>query len=384
MPGRLILRIAVATLLAVGLVGAATARADGTDSDGVASCPAAGSPWNGSNPWCYPWQTDHDWLLRAVNVPSPADGKDLTGTEFRPTNGAPERELPAIAILHGLGGKEQSVWWLARYLAGRGYVVLTATTASNSTAAFTNAMQAMVDYLRSSANPYAGYIDRAEIGAAGHSAGARAASWVQDNDYWNDAAHTEVKPDHVATVVALDNLTSDLQGDPGTYLLAPQCTLSAAAGRPVYTSGFSSEPIAARVPSLGMASDDNAVTCPERAALPDPSEKEAAWSVWRHAGLDSVEFVLGGTNHLSFDQDVSRTVTGDAHLQLIGEITKAWFDAFLRGKGSALAALIGPQLFGAARSSQLSAQLHSAVYLPDRGLDCPTFETASTCAARRA
>lgn len=371
------------TTLAAALVAVVTvvsqASADAGDADGVSSCPAAGSTWNGQNPWCYPWQTDADWLQRTVSVASPADGKDLSGTEFRPVDATPDNSLPAVAILHGLGGKEYSVWWLARYLAGHGYVVLTVTSASNNAAGFTNAMQAMVDYLRNPANPYAAFINPAAIGAAGHSAGARAASWVQDNDYWADPAHTQVKPNHVAAVVALDNLTSNLQGDSGTYLLAPQCTLSQVAGQPVYTSGLASEPITPRVPALGLASDDNAVTCPERNVVADPYEKEAAWTDWRGAGLDTMELVLAGTNHLSFDQDASRTLTGDAHLALIGAITKAWFDAFLRSDPTALPALIGPDLFGAARSSQLSQQLHSAAYLSQFALNCTDFENAADC-----
>jgi len=374
-----LLRTTVAAALVAVAAVAASASADAGDTDGVASCPAASSQWNGQNPWCYPWQTDSDWLQRTVAVPSPADGTNLSGTEFRPAGAPPGATLPAVAILHGLGGKEYSVWWLARYLAGHGYVALTVTTASNSAAAFTNAMQSMVDYLRSPTNPYAAFIDPAEIGAIGHSAGARAASWVQDNDYWTDTAHTAVKPDHVAAVVALDNLTSNLQGDSGTYLLAPQCTLSQAAGQPVYTSGFASEPITPRVPSLGMASDDNSVTCPERNLVADPSEKEAAWTAWRAAGLDTMELVLAGTNHLSFDQDASRTFTHDAHLELIGEIAKAWLDTYLGGDPTAIGALTGPALFGAPRGSQLSTQLHSAAYLPQLGIDCPTFETTAGC-----
>jgi hypothetical protein len=365
--------IMVASTLIAALIGIPTARAGG-DVDGVSSCPAAGSTWDGSNPWCYPWQTSNDWLQRTVSVPSPADGKDLAGTLFRPVRAKADAELPAVAILHGLGGKEQSVWWLARYLAGRGYVALTVTTAGNNAANFSNAMQAMADYLRSPDNPYAAYIDVARVGAAGHSAGARAASWVQDADFTH--------ADHVKTIVALDNLTSDLQGDSGNYLLAPQCTASQLAGRPVYTSGLTSGPITPRVPALGLASDDNSVTCPERNVLPDPYAKEAAWNKWRAAGLDALELVLKGTNHLSFDQDGSRTFTGDAHLQLIGELTQSWFDAYLLGRTAALEQLLGVDLFGVGRSAQLSTQFHSGAFVPALGLNCDRFEQVTTCPPR--
>src|SRR5439155_17689468 len=141
--------------------------------------------------------------------------------------------LPAIAVLHGLSGKQTNMWWLTRYLAGHGYVALAVSTAGNNAANFQNAMKGMVDFLQAPApaNPYAAHIDVTRIGAAGHSAGARATSWIQDTD------------PAVRTVVALDNLTSDVNGDSGTYLLAPQCTTG------LYTSGLKSVPITPRVPA---------------------------------------------------------------------------------------------------------------------------------------
>jgi hypothetical protein len=381
------IRVGAAMGLAATLLAGLTVRIDAhadtvNEQDGVSSCPADGSTWSGSNPWCYSWQTDHDWMqANGLAVPSPADGAAVTlaGTEFRPAAVTGGERFPAVAILHGLGGKKESMWWLGRYLAGRGYVVVTVTTNGNSAANFDNAMQAMVDYLRSPTNPYAAYIDVTRIGAAGHSAGARAASWIQDADWWTDSTQTEVKPDHVKAVVALDNLTSDHQGDSGTYLLAPQCTLSTVAGRPVYTSGINSVPITPRVPALGLASDDNAVTCPERNVIADPDAKEAAWSKWRDLGIEAMELVVRGTNHLSFDQDISRAATGDAHLELIGQLTRAWFDHSLSAESSALGELVGADLFGQPRPAQLSAEFHSGAFIPELGLTCAHFEDVTTC-----
>jgi predicted dienelactone hydrolase len=366
---------AVVALVAIALPVAHAAVAG--ETDGVQSCPAPDSQWSGSNPWCYDWQTDRDWKQVDVTVPSADDGADLTGRMFRPavTNG---RALPAVVILHGLGGKQSSMWWLGRYLAGRGYVALTVTTAANQAVSFQHAMQAMLDYLRSGSSPYAALIDVTRLGAVGHSAGARAASWIQDADHWSDAAKTMAKPDAVRTIVALDNLTSDLQGDSGVYLLAPQCTASDVAGQPVYTSGVGSTPITPRVPAMGLASDDESVTCPERNVVHDADAKKAAWSTWRAAGIDSLELVLRDANHLSFDQDGSRTVTGDAHLHDAGALTLAWLDRYLQ-KHPDSSALFGTTLVGQPRAAMLSASFHSGAFVPDLPVDCPQFEDAATC-----
>jgi hypothetical protein len=316
-----------------------------------ASCPAPDSTWSGTDPWCYSWQGD--WQQTTVNVPSHSGGTALAGTIFAPATLS--GRIPAVAILHGLGGKEYSVWYLARYLAGHGYVALTVTTSGNQAANFTDAMQSMIDYLASGSNPYAAHIDTSRIGASGHSAGARAASWIQSADT------------RVRAVVALDNLTGDLGGDSGTYLLAPQCTTG------IYPTARGD--IVPRAPAMGLASDDNAVTCPERNVVADPDAKKAAWSKWRAAHLPTMELVLKDANHFSFDQDISRTITGESYLHLISYATQAWFDRYLAGKSSAMRRLLGPNLLDAPRGPQLSTQFHSAAYVPDRAVDCPDFET---------
>lgn len=342
-------RAILAAVLAAALI-AVTVPADALPS----SCPDPSSTWNGQNPWCYAWEGD--WRQTAVSVPSP-DGP-LRGTEFTPVRTTSRR--PALAILHGLGGNEHNMWYLGRYLGAHGYVALTVSTAGNNANDFLDAMRAMADFLRSPGNPLARYIDTTRIGAAGHSAGARATSWIQDVD------HTHAR-DHVEAVVALDNLTSNTAGDSGTYLLAPQCSTGIDTSSP-------DTPITPRVPALGLASDDNAVTCPERNVIPDPDAKKAAWSKWRAAGLPSFELVLRGANHLSFDQDASRTLTGEAYLQLVAELTGAWFDAYLGRSPAALRRLTGASLFGVPRDEQLSTQFRSAAYLPGR-LDCADFTT---------
>jgi hypothetical protein len=254
------------------------------------------------------------------------------------------------------------MWWLTRFLAGHGYIAVAVSTAGNQAPNFLHAMQGMVDFLRAPENPDAAHIDGTRIGAAGHSAGARATSWVQDADW---AAHPL---DRVRAVVALDNLTTNLGGDSGTYLLAPQCTTG------VYTTPQG--PIVSRVPAMGIASDTTAVTCPERNVVRDADAKKAAWSQWRHAGLPVIELVLRGADHLSFDQDISRMLTGESYLHLTGELTQRWFDGYLNGDPTALPSLLGPDLFGAPRDEQLSTQFRSAAFVPGV-VDCADFTLAA-------
>ena len=137
------------------------------------------------------------------------------------------------------------------------------------------------------------------------------------------------------------------------------------------------------MPALGIASDANSVTCPERNVVADPSAKEAAWQTWRGAGLDSIEMVLRGANHLSFDQDISRSATGDAYLQVSGQMTASWFTAHLEGERSGLVDLLGPSLYGAPRADRLSSQFHSAAFVPSLGFDCDQLEVAGCVMPRR-
>src|SRR3954470_14826001 len=100
------------------------------------TCPPPGSVWSGTNPWCYDWQGQ--WVQQTVAVPS-ADGP-LAGTVFAPAKIAAGARLPAVAVLHGLSGKQYNMWWLTRFLAGHGYIAVAVTTAGNSAANFQTAM----------------------------------------------------------------------------------------------------------------------------------------------------------------------------------------------------------------------------------------------------
>ena len=108
----------IAIVLTIGM--AALAMGGPARAALPATCPPPGSSWNGNNPWCYDWQGQ--WQQQALTVPS-ADGP-LSGTIFAPTRLAAGVRLPAIAVLHGLSGKQTNMWWLTRYLAGHAYIAL--------------------------------------------------------------------------------------------------------------------------------------------------------------------------------------------------------------------------------------------------------------------
>jgi len=100
--------------------------------------------------------------------------------------------------------------------------------------------------------------------------------------------------------------------------------------------------------------------------------------VWRAAGIDSLELALRDANHLSFDQDVTRTATGDAHLHDVGVLTAAWLDRYLLHRGDPHP-LFGSALVARPRADVLSTSFHSGAYVPDLGIDCAHFEDAAAC-----
>ena len=330
-------RTAALAALALGLALAPGARA------AAPTCPATGSY---ANPVCFSWQGT--WTERAVSVPRLPGAllASYQGEVFEPTTSGTR---PAVAIMHGLGGRMQDVWWLARYLAGHGYVVVTVTNSASDSQTFTDAVLAMERYLVASA---AGLrVDLARVGLAGHSAGARAVSLVQ--------SRTDVV--RAAAVVALDNLQSTEQGDAGSAVYNPSCL------------GAASTPIPPVAPALGIAMDSPSYTC----SSTDPDVKKTAWSRWRAAGLPAVEVVDKGSNHLTFAQTTVTSGSDGAQLHVPAYVARAWFDRWLLGDGTAVARLFDPRAeLGAGREAFLSTTFRSAAYLPDRGVDCADLSEA--------
>ena len=302
------------------------------------ACPATGTY---ANPACFTWQGPA-WTQAAVTVAS------YQGEVFQPLTSG---QHPAVAVLHGLAGRMQSVWWLARYLAGHGYVVVTVTNSGTDAQSFTDAMLAMERFLVQQATSL--HVDLAHVGLAGHSAGARATSLVQS------------MPDVLVpgAVVALDNLQSTQQGDAGSAVYNPSCL------------GGTPTPIPAHVPALGIAMDSPSYTC----SSTDPDVKKTAWTHWRAAGIPSVEVVDKGSNHLTFAQTAVTSIQDGAQLHVPAYFALQWFDRWLKGDGTAIDRLFDPRPeLGASRDTFLSTSFRSAAYVPDRSVDCADFSEA-TC-----
>ena len=329
-----------AVLAVIALLGVALAPSAGA---GAPTCPTTGSY---ANPACFSWQGT--WAERAVSVPRLPGAviASYQGEVFEPTvPGA----RPAVAVMHGLGGRMQDVWWLARYLAGHGYVVVTVTNSATDSQSFTDAVLAMEKYLVASASGLR--VDVSRVGLAGHSAGARAVSLVQSRtDYVRAAA-----------VVALDNLQSTEQGDAGSAVYNPSCL------------GGTPTPIPPVAPALGVAMDAPSYTC----SSTDPDVKKTAWAHWRAAGRPTAEVVDKGSNHLTFAQTSVTSADDGAQLHVPAYFARAWFDRWLLGDGTAVARLFDPRAeLGAGRDAFLSTAFRSAAYLPDRGIDCADFSEA--------
>lgn len=307
------------------------------------TCPSLGTS---SNPVCFAWQGE--WTQQAVNVPSLTPGTAAySGQVFLPA-GPVAGPRPAVAVLHGLTGRMEHLWYLARDLAGHGFVVVTVTNPGSTAESFTDAMRSMQTYLLAQATALS--VNPNRIGVAGHSAGARATALVQ--------SQTDLVA--VRAAVALDNLQSTQEGDAGSAVYNPTCL------------GGPQTPIAPRVPALGIAMDAQSWTC----SSAEPEVKKTAWKVWRAAGLPTVEVVDKGTNHYSFAQ--LGQLGQDATLHAIAYLTRSWFQRWLMDDAAAVDRMLDPRAeLGVARDALLSSAFRSAAYLPDRGVDCPDLIEAA-------
>ena len=325
------------------LAAAATALALAPGAEAVApTCPATYTP---ANPTCFPWQGD--WTQAAVSVPSlAAPGTPFAGQVFLPT-GPVTGPRPAVAVLHGLTGRMENLWYLARDLAGHGFVVVTVTNKGTAADTFTDAMRSMEAYLVGHATELS--IDLSKVGLAGHSAGARATSLVQ--------SQTDILTP--AAVAALDNLQSSEQGDAGSAVYNPTCL------------GGTQTLITPRVPGLGIAMDAQSWTC----GSSDPEVKKTAWTRWRAAGRPTIEVVDKGSNHFTFAQ---LNLSDSAALHVPAYLVRTWFQRWLQGDPGAVGRLFDPHAeLGVGRDALLSTAFRSAAYLPDRGVDCASFTVAA-------
>ncbi|MGI8751073.1 MAG: alpha/beta hydrolase [Acidimicrobiales bacterium] len=313
-------------------------------------------------------------LAQAVSIPSvpavplqgpasmfdPAPGEvpaSFDSTILRPADTAQYPGLrPSVVLMHGIGGEQCQMWWLARYLAGAGYVVvnLTSPTPPEHSASYGVAIdgaRSAVHFLANPLeNPYGTSTDPADIGLAGWSEGSVAASVAQG------------LPDMgaVRVIVALDDLRGSFLGDSGAPVTFCAPPVEGA--------------VTPRVPALGFASDNS---CDVEPTNTSPDLKLSGFGRWRDAGVPAVELPLAGYSHFDYD-------TTGPKLYPVGELTRAWFDAWLGNKPASLAMFSRCQTdSGLPAAGILSATFHAGAYLPSQGIDTTTWgqDLARHCGA---
>jgi hypothetical protein len=136
-----------------------------------------------------------------------------------------------------------------------------------------------------------------EIGLAGHSRGADAASIVGARD------------SRIKAIVAWDNLMATTSPDDNGNV----------------------KPLHPRVPALGMSADYYEAPQPFTAS-PPPLDKLAGFDAYRQAGIDSMEVVVRGGTHYewSYAPGLPATLRG---IDMATWYSQAWFDRYLKGPG---------------------------------------------------
>jgi hypothetical protein len=256
----------------------------------------------------------------AVSVASPTSGKSYAASIYAPAQTGP---LPAVVVMHGAGGSQCDLAWLAGRLATHGYLALTMSDPTGDRPSAIEATRSGVRFLRSASNPLARRTMRDRIGLVGHSRGAAAATAVQQHE------------PGVLAIVDLDNL------------------------QPKVGDGSGAVKAHARVPALSEGSEFYPAGRPF-----DPEWKKRGYEVWRAGRVAAIEVVLRGFSHGDF------TYQGTpAQHRLVFRYALAWFDRWLLGRRAATRQLLARRVGSAPVATVLSAKFRSAAFLPGV-IDC--------------
>lgn len=300
---------------------------------GVADATVAGPNPCSSQP-SYSWYGDS--VSVAQEIPSTTvDGLKFPSTVLRPADTAAfPGARPVIVIQHGRNGNRCSLWWVAQFLAGHGYVVeIHAAPASpNQVTAFENAVdatRAAFAFMKSGANPAAAVSDTGRMGLTGHSLGSAVTSLLQGDETLG-----------IDAVIASDNLRRYMEGDPG--------------GSNSECSSAPNVEVTPRVPALGFAKDEPCNSTPN---VTDPMIKQFGWSWWREHKLPTVELVMRGFDHGDFSGGGEEAKKHD-----LSHWYEAWFDHWLLGEP--VDRIVAPQVNGRPTSEILSSGYRSAACLP--------------------
>ncbi|NNN20979.1 MAG: hypothetical protein HKL80_03135 [Acidimicrobiales bacterium] len=350
----------------------------------------------------FPWQGAFE--SKNVTVGSQRTGVGLDATLFYPAGNSLPCSLPGVVIIPGsMIGVQTQVQWVARDLAGHGYVALsidpmgeghspqislppcnsTKSTSSgipdgfggnnsvsmsgdlinwptNTSGAvcdsqstdvsglnYLDALESGIDWLTSTSDPELNIVNPSKIAVVGHSLGAIVVSFAQSIDK------------RIKAVVGLDNLSSTVTGDLGS----PRC-----AGN--ISTGY----ITPRVPALGEASE----YCSSQQSYP-ASAKETAALRWKSFGIPSMEVVFAGATHFSFAQDSVKNFGGtEVQFQEFSYYIKAFVDLFLKGDVTAAKLLDATTVLGEPLSSILSSRFSSGILLPSFLPVCSDLLTCNT------
>jgi dienelactone hydrolase len=182
-------------------------------------------------------------------------------------------------------------------------------------------------------DPFWKLIDRNEIGVAGHSYGAEAASWLGQSD------------SRIKAVVAWDNLCVPTWPSPTearALANAPQNL------QPLGSFGLPTECLGApagpaprlHAPALGLSSD-YLLTPEPYTVVPEPDLKQLGSLAYMKAHVDTGEIVIRGGTHYEFGDAPTGAIPASRRgIDLVTWYTLAWFDRYLRDEASADARLL--------------------------------------------
>ncbi len=167
-------------------------------------------------------------------------------------------------------------------------------------------------------NPMHSLVDSSRIGIAGHSLGASAVSFIGQRD------------PRVDTLVAWDNLSAPEEGVFGNH----ECP----------SNPDSREGPALTKPAMGI-SNDYGLTPTPFTSDPNPEGKNAGFSDYQTAGVDSMQVNIRGGTHYESSLIPGNTIpvlgTGTRRGQdLVAWYTLAWFDKYVKGDATADARLL--------------------------------------------